>query len=138
MDGDFAGRRFHIHQVWITALVQGRRHTNQQSVRFRHPAHVSRGYKLPLTHTLVNPLRRNVLDVTFAGLQLLDLLRIHVKTKRLKAGGDKGTNQRQAHVTQPDHPNLRRLLTDRSLQSGSHRLAVPVHCSGACQRPRCR
>src|SRR5579862_2834299 len=80
---------------------------------------------------LADDRRVDVLDVTLAGVERVDLALIDVEADGAEAGVDEGVDQGEPDIAQPDHPDERRLLADRLFQRFTHessrlRRALPV------------
>ncbi len=117
--GDLLGRLLDVGQVRVAAVVQRRRHADQQGVRLAQPPHVGGGHELAVGHVLGDPLGRNVLDVAAAGLELIDLGPINVEAHRLHTAGDEGADQRQADIAQADDAHLGSLVLNCLFERGS-------------------
>ena len=82
--GDRPRGPFDVAQIGIAALVERRRHADDDAVGFGQAAHVGGRLELVLANQLRERRRVDVLDVALAGLQLVDLRLIDVEAQAAK------------------------------------------------------
>ena len=110
--GDGGGGGLDIGHVGLALLGQRRGHADDDAVGLAQTVEIGgRGEQTRRDH-LTDGLRGDVLDVTFALREGLDLAGVHVEAQHLHAAPRELSDQRQAHVSQPDDAHQRLLGFD--------------------------
>src|SRR5262249_1734968 len=94
-----------VGQVGLTRVRQGGGDADDDGIDLLQTGGVGGRGEAARTDQLADTAGGDVLDVTLAGLELLDFLRINVEAHHLVTGLNKGVGQGKAHVAEPDHRN---------------------------------
>src|SRR5688500_15388087 len=109
---------FDVAQIRIAALVERRRHADDDAVSLGESPHVGGGLERVFGNELRDRRRIDVLDVTLAGFELVDLALVNIESQTAETRGRKRSNQRETDIAKANDTDARLLLLNQFGEPG--------------------